>query len=708
MQGIINDILDFSKIEAGKFTVENTEFDLEKVFHNIANILGEKAHAKGLELIFEISDNVPRFLIGDPLRIGQVLLNYGGNAVKFTDQGEISIAVSVLESEGDNVLLRFEVRDTGIGMTEVQQALLFKSFQQADMSTTRKYGGTGLGLAISKKLAELMGGSVGVSSEYGRGSLFWFTVRTVTASSVSSERFLHPDLRNMRVLVVDDNESARIVLNDVLTSLTFNVTTVSSGKEALDELRSADMSGKPYQLAYLDWRMPEMDGLQTAERINDLTLSQPPNMLILTAYDREEIRIRALQLGIKEILTKPITPSTIFDATISVINTKLKAGGKSIMALPTIEIATETDLAATFSGQRILLVEDNEDNQEVVLGLLAETGLHIDIAENGQVALEKISRTEYALVFMDMQMPVMGGLEATRRIRDNPDFPSIPIIAMTANAMQKDQDDCLEAGMNDFMTKPIDPNQLLQTLKRWLPSHFEAGLDNLEAQIDHSPETPEKDNPIINTKQGLKRTLGNQEAYFSLLRKFINKQADVPLRIKTAIGMNNLQEAELIAHTLKGVAGNIGASEVQRTAEILESALREGQKRNVLIKSLDMLSTSLKNAIEAIAAILPNDSEVLDDKDLNDSASAEISIVDRAKQFTVCTNLKDLLRNGDTAAVDFMIANKEILKAVVKDQFLTLQKRINEFDFDGAVVILDSVTENNDTDNNNNDNDPVM
>ncbi len=706
--GIINDILDFSKIEAGKFTVENAEFDLEKVFHNIANILGEKAHAKGLELIFEISDDVPRFLIGDPLRIGQVLLNYGGNAIKFTDQGEISIAVSILETDGDNVLLQFEVRDTGIGMTEAQQALLFKSFQQADMSTTRKYGGTGLGLAISKKLAELMGGSVGVSSEYGRGSLFWFTVRTMTANSVSSERFLHPDLRNMRVLVVDDNESARIVLNDVLTSLTFNVTTVGSGKEALDELRSADMSGKPYQLAYLDWRMPEMDGLQTAERINDLTLSQPPNMLILTAYDREEIRSQALQLGIKEILTKPITPSTIFDATISVINTKLKAGGKSIMALPTIEIATETDLAATFSGQRILLVEDNEDNQEVVLGLLAETGLHIDIAENGQIALEKISRTEYALVFMDMQMPVMGGLEATRRIRDNPDFPSIPIIAMTANAMQKDQDDCLEAGMNDFIAKPIDPNQLLQTLKRWLPSHFEAGLDNLEAQIDHSPETPEKDNPIINTKQGLKRTLGNQEAYFSLLRKFINKQADVPLRIKTAIGMNNLQEAELIAHTLKGVAGNIGASEVQRTAEILESALREGQKRNVLIKSLDMLSSSLKNAIEAISAILPKDSEVLDDKDLNDSASIEVSIVDRAKQFTACTTLKDLLRNGDTAAVDFMIANKEILKAVVKDQFLTLQKRVNEFDFDGAVVILDSVTENNDTDNNNNDNNPVM
>jgi len=316
-------------------------------------------------------------------------------------------------------------------------------------------------------------------------------------------------------------------------------------------------------------------------------------------------------------------------------------------------------------------------------------------------------------------MPVMGGLEATRRIRDNPDFPSIPIIAMTANAMQKDQDDCLEAGMNDFMTKPIDPNQLLQTLKRWLPSHFEAGLDNLEAQIDHSPETPEKDNPIINTKQGLKRTLGNQEAYFSLLRKFINKQADVPLRIKTAIGMNNLQdktaigmnnlqEAELIAHTLKGVAGNIGASEVQRTAEILESALREGQKRNVLIKSLDMLSSSLKNAIEAISAILPKDSEVLDDKDLNDSASIEVSVVDRAKQFTACTTLKDLLRNGDTAAVDFMIANKEILKAAVKDEFLALQKRINEFDFDGAVAILDSLTENNDTDSNNNDNNPVM
>ena len=482
--GIINDILDFSKIEAGKFSVENAEFDLEKIFRNIGNLLSERAAAKKLELIFHISEEVPRFLIGDPLRIGQILLNYGSNAIKFTESGEICIAVTAEDDGAGKKKLRFEVRNTGIGLTDKQKGLLFQSFQQADMSTTRKYGGTGLGLAISKKLAELMGGAVGVESTYGQGSTFWFTVRVATTRENRQEALLHPDLRKIRVLVVDDNENARIVMNDMLCAMTFQVVTVSSGKEALAELRLAETGNRPYSLVYLDWRMPDMDGIETTRRINDLMLPHPPRLIMLTAYDRQEVLAEAKALGIKEVIAKPVTPSSLFDVTMSVMNGSLRSAAKLIEA----EAAPEPPAEQTFSGQRILLVEDNEDNQEVAQGLLADIGLYVDIAANGEIALKKMAETEYALVLMDMQMPVMDGLTATRIIRATPALCAVPIVAMTANAMQEDQDACLDAGMNDFVAKPIDPPQLFTILQRWLPPHFEISLENTGISADDAAE----------------------------------------------------------------------------------------------------------------------------------------------------------------------------------------------------------------------------
>ena len=690
--GIINDILDFSKIGAGKFTIENTEFDLEKIFHNAASLLGEKAHSKGLELIFSISEDVPRFLVGDPLRIGQILLNFGSNAIKFTEQGEIFIGVSVQNSEDERALLRFEVRDTGIGMTEAQQTLLFQSFQQADMSTTRKYGGTGLGLAISKKLTELMGGKVGVSSEYGKGSTFWFTVSTGISSNPARD-YLRPDLRNTRVLVVDDNESARLLMSDMLATLALSVDTVSSGKQALENLHLADMSGKSYSLVILDWRMPEMDGLETAKRINDLTLSDPPCILMLTAYDKEGIQSQALQVGIRDILTKPVTPSTLFDATISAMNCKLlqhDGAATDIATLPDITSISGPDLTAVFSGHKILLVEDNEDNQEVVLGLLEDTGLQIDIAENGQIAVEKTTQTAYALVFMDMQMPVMDGLQATREIRKIPLLASVPIIAMTANAMQQDQDACLEAGMNDFVAKPTDPEQLLQTLKRWLPLHLGASLESLTgASSAESSVGTTNTAELINTNQGIRHVLGNREMYFSLLQKFSGKQADAALRIKAAIAANNLQEAELIAHTVRGLAGNIGAAEVQEAAAILERSVHEGQERTSLMAVLNTFSTSLARAVVAITEIL-SANNVPAQAATDGQATTE---ADPAVISAVCSKLKALLKEGDTAAIDFLANNRAILEIAAKERFSGLQKKVDELDFDAALVVIDSVSE---------------
>ena len=675
--GIINDILDFSKIEAGKFSVESTEFDLEKVFHNIANILTERATAKGLELIFDIAEDVPRFLVGDPLRIGQILLNYGSNAIKFTEHGEVCVSVTLKESGAQGLLLHFQVRDTGIGLSETQKALLFKSFQQADMSTTRKYGGTGLGLAISKKLAELMGGGVGVDSEYGKGSTFWFTIRATLAGVSRREKFLHPDLRKIRVLVVDDNENARIVLNDMLHAMTFQVTTVASGREALAELRLAETDGKPYSLVYLDWRMPEMDGIETARRIKELTLPHPPRLVMLTAYDREGIRSQAQALEIHEVMTKPVTPSTLFDVTMSVMNGSLRKARAA--SLPVIGKEAKKD-EQTFSGQQILLVEDNEDNQEVAMGLLSNSGLRIDIAENGQIAIDKLMAADYALVLMDMQMPVMDGLTATRIIRRTPALQSVPVIAMTANAMQHDQDACLEAGMNDFVAKPIDPDQLLQVLHRWLPAQFALGS---ASKAPHGSKPLELDIAGFDTEQALRRMLGNKDAYFALLRKFASAQADAAQRISAALDSNDPLAAELIAHTVKGLAGNIGASGVQEYAAALEQSIKGGLEPPIIAAALKVFTTTLEQALATIKNALADQ--------LSESVaveSADVRDVQPLKLAAICSSLGDLLKNGDTFAADFMNKNHDLLRAALPDVFNQLRSKVDDFDFDAALEIL--------------------
>ena len=671
LMGIINDILDFSKIEAGKFSIEHAEFDLEKVFRNIANILTERASAKNLELIFDIAEDVPRFLVGDPLRIGQILLNYGSNAIKFTETGEICISVTVREADADSLLLRFQVRDTGIGLSETQKKQLFQSFQQADMSTTRKYGGTGLGLAISKKLAELMGGAVGVDSEYGKGSSFWFTVSVAVAKAQSMERFLHPDLRKIRVLVVDDNENARIVLNDMLLAMTFQVTTVSSGKEALAELRMAETEEKHYTLVYLDWRMPEMDGIETARRIKDLMLPHPPQLIMLTAFDREAIRDKAQELGIKEVMTKPITPSALFDVTMSVMNGSLKKS----MTLSS-ERRAEAVKKMLFSGQRILLVEDNEDNQEVALGLLANTGLLIDVAENGQIAIDKMEKTDYALVLMDMQMPVMDGLTATRIIRRTPALQSVPVVAMTANAMQRDQDACMEAGMNDFVAKPIDPQQLLQILQRWLsaptqPIPKKAGDAEAYFVIEG-----------LDTQQALRRVMGKKEAYLSLLRKFVAVQADAGQRAAKALAVGDFSEIEMIAHTVKGLSGNIGADALQACADVLEQTAKEKRERQAVDAALGAFSSTLEKTVTAIITTVPNL--------LKESTTSGYSMLalGRAKLTTLHSALVELLKNGDTTASDFLLEHQKVLEAALSEDFNIVQKMIEGFDFDGALEVL--------------------
>jgi len=458
--GIINDILDFSKVEAGKLTIENIPFELDSVLENVGNLVSEKAAAKGLELIFDVDPSVSTGLQGDPLRVGQVLINFCNNAVKFTDQGEIVVRVKLLEDRGDDQLVQFSVTDTGIGLSEAQMSRLFQAFEQADTSTTRKYGGTGLGLAISKKLAEAMGGRIGATSKPGHGSTFWFTSRLKKIAA--PRRILGGDLKGRRALIIDDNSSARTVLSSLLDNMSVVADEAPSGREGIEMVHQAAARGEPYDIVYVDWQMPALDGIETSKQIMALENIPTPRVVMVTSYGREDVLKTAEDSGLDSVLVKPVTSSTLLDTTLGILIADEKSHGIE-------EDRTEAHLDIShLRGARVLLVEDNEINQEVALGQLEDAEVDVDVADNGEIAVNMVRSKDYDIVLMDMQMPVMDGIEATRIIRADSRFDQLPIVAMTANAMAADRDRCLEAGMNDHIAKPIDPDQLFGVLGRWI------------------------------------------------------------------------------------------------------------------------------------------------------------------------------------------------------------------------------------------------
>ncbi len=595
--GVINDILDFSKVEAGKLDLENTDFELEKLLDNTGSLISEKAHSKGLELVFEVAPDVPPNLVGDSLRLGQILLNYANNAVKFTEKGEIVIAVRASERTDHDVLLHFRVQDTGIGLTPEQVGRLFQSFSQADASTTRRFGGTGLGLAISKRLAELMGGKVGVESEYGKGSTFWFSARVGIGSSMRRSLVPNPDLRGRRALVVDDNDHARAVLIDMLQSMTFHTCEVPSGTAAVEEVRRAADAGAPYDVVYLDWRMPGIDGMETARRIRGLGLEDTPMFLMVTAFGREDLLKEAGQAGIENVLIKPVNSSVLFDTTMDVL------GGRRLQPDEGPQRTSPVDQRLqALRGARILLVEDNDINQQVARELLEDAGLVVDVADNGVIALEMVHRSTYDLVFMDMQMPVMDGVTATREIRRLPGFGTLPIVAMTANAMEQDRRKCLEAGMNDFLVKPIDPQELGTILLRWVRPRRAAGAmpqltSTNKAGVSELPEGIAG----LDTALGLSRMLGKKSLYAAMLKRYVAGQRDVMPGIRHALASGDTVTAERLAHTTKAVSGNVGATLVQEKAAALETALREhapADDTEGLIVQLDATLTGLLAALQ--------------------------------------------------------------------------------------------------------------
>ena len=675
---IINDILDISKIEAGKLSIEQADFELETTLAGVVSVIGEKAGEKGLELILDIASDVPVNVIGDSLRLGQVLINYANNAIKFTEHGEIDIVVRAREIGTDSVLLWFAVRDTGIGLSEEQKKRLFTAFSQADTSTTRQYGGTGLGLAISKQLATMMGGEVGVDSTPGVGSTFWFTARLGISHKQKRELLPEPDLRGRHVLVVDDNDNARQVMNEMLRSMSFAVDVVSSGREAVAAVEQADRDNTPYELVFMDWHMPAMNGVDACRRIKDLALAEPPHLMLVTAYGREEVFHQAEDAGIRDVLIKPLNASTLFEAAMRALQGS--AGGDLRQAAELTSTALQS--LAAIAGARILLVEDNEINQEVALDLLRHARLEVDLAENGQVALDRLQANDYALVLMDMQMPVMDGVEATRQLRRLPGLAALPVVAMTANAQAADRQRCQEAGMNDFIPKPIEPELLWQTLLKWIaPRHAAAAADSdsdmATAAVSTAPAAPALDLGVaaIDPGPALRRMLGNTELYFATVRKFCRLQENTGQTMVAALDAGDWVTAQRQAHTLKSVAASIGAGRLAEQAAALEKALAERLPRADADRHIGVIDGQLRELIAALRDKLP--------------AAPEAALPDVAGAAAAVAELEQLLSESNPEAMACLERNAAALKAIIPAARLAqIETAVNAFDLDDALRLL--------------------
>ncbi|HJV52215.1 MAG TPA: 7TM diverse intracellular signaling domain-containing protein, partial [Noviherbaspirillum sp.] len=563
--GIINDILDFSKIEAGKLDIEKTDFSLNEVLGNVSTVTSQKAHEKGLHYLFDVADDVPVHLVGDPLRLGQVLINLMSNAIKFTPQGEVRLHCRVLRISHKEVELRFEVRDTGIGMTPEQQSRLFDAFTQADDSTTRKYGGTGLGLAISKRLVEMMGGVLTLQSTVGVGSTFGFTLRFGLGAILQAMLPHLPErLLGCRVLVVDDNPAAREILVQLIEGLRLAADAEAGGAEALAALRRADAT-TPYDLVLADFGMPGMNGLELASAINAAGLRHMPKVILVTAFGREEVIRHAESAPLAAVLFKPIDQSMLHDTLLNVL-----ARDTGVRSAP------EARAVPRFDGRRVLLVEDNEVNQQIALEMLAATGLQVDAAGNGRVALERLLAAgpgAYDLVLMDIQMPEMGGHDATRSIRMDQRFAQLPIVAMTAHATEEEREACARSGMQDHMTKPLNPDVFYQTLARWLPHGAAPDAPPPAPESREAPDEPLIEIPGFDTADTLDRLGGDVSLYYRVLEMLQPTLRDGLARFQAAVQSGDRAAAAAAAHSVRGMASNVGAHALSDAATELEAAL---------------------------------------------------------------------------------------------------------------------------------------
>ncbi len=601
--GVINDVLDYSRIEAGKLTLESIPFDLDQVMHNVASQVALRAQEKGLELLFLVDGDVPRRLVGDPLRLGQVLVNLASNAVKFTDKGEVVVRVEHARSRASgSIALRFGVRDTGMGIAPERQAELFAPFTQVDGSITRRFGGSGLGLAICKQLVEMMGGGIGVDSAPGAGSTFHFTASFGLASEQAVAVRHSTLLQGKRVLVVDDNATAREVLCAMLDHFGMRAAAVADGAAAVERLQAAQARGEPFHLVLLDWLMPGMDGIETARRIN-AAANLPdgvPAVLMITAGSYDKLAEQLASVGLDRVLAKPVSESSLHDAILEALLGTVAA--EEHRRVRQRQREGEHDFSA-IRDARVLLVDDVELNRIVAQAFLRQAGVRVDIAVHGREALQKIAEHDYALVLMDIQMPEMDGLAATREIRMDPRHRDLPIVAMTAHAMSGDRERSLAAGMNDHLTKPIDPEALFAALLRWIkpraPDRAVApDAVGEEAETQEEAAIPPLDG--IDTARGLANNLGQPALYRRVLASFASEFGGSAEAIAAALAAGDFPLARRLAHSLKSAAATIGAHELSRRATVLEARCASGLRAD---DELAACAADLRRVTAALAGL---------------------------------------------------------------------------------------------------------
>jgi len=581
--GIINDILDFSKIEAGKLDIESTPFQLDELLDSVCDIFREIAVEKGVELIVVSEERVPRTLIGDSLRLGQVLTNLLSNAVKFTEIGEVELHVDVSELSSSEVTLQFSVRDSGIGIPADKVETLFEAFSQADTSTTRKYGGTGLGLTISSRLIALMHGQLKVESSAGSGSCFFFSLSLDYRNDPLEKPHLCPDqIRGLKTLVVDDNETVRVYTSELLRAFGFDVDAVSSGKGALD-LLSSKRSG--FGLIMLDWKMADMDGIETLKRLRSMPHHKKTPVVMMTAFGNNRERDQAEKIGVNAFLRKPFRQPVLYSTVAEALSEESALTVNSAQ-----ELAKEAlELERNLKGSHVLLVEDNRINQKVSFEILNAMGVIVEIVDSGEEALSAVQQRSYDAVLMDVQMPGMSGLEATVAIREK--GVKFPVIAMTANAMIGDREACLDSGMDDYVSKPIDAGVLYSVLSQWIhcgASEARSKSDTAEHKSGYDMELP-----VIDIEKALTGMGGDKGLLAETLQDFVDLYADAGGRIEAAISEARYHDAEIIAHTLKGLGATFAAAELNRSAAAMEQALRHED-----LDRLDELLTELKAAID--------------------------------------------------------------------------------------------------------------
>ncbi|CAG9295213.1 response regulator [Celerinatantimonas diazotrophica] len=588
----VNDILDFSKLEADSVSIENIEFELEPTIHQAININSLNADTKDLEIVLSLDSSVPQKLIGDPVRIKQILINLVNNAVKFTDSGYVSVNISAKPTGNcDKVLLEIDVQDTGIGITQEQQQRLFHSFSQADDSITRRFGGSGLGLVISRKYAQLMGGELSCKSTPGEGSCFHVSLPLGLVQNQSdSER--HGSGDGFRVLVVDDLPISRQVLKTMLGELGYQVEVATDGYEAVEYVNQAFDIRQPFDVILLDWKMPRMDGIETSEQIHSRFQEQTPPILMISAYERQKMQAYCNDGLISSFIEKPVSPSSLFDAVESLLSRHLR------MTKNTDPKVKQKDLSA----YRLLLVEDNPINQQVAQGYLEDTHIHVDIANNGEQAIEFLSKNDVDIVLMDIQMPYMDGLTATQKLRQELGFDK-PIIAMTAHVSDSAISECLHSGMDAHVGKPIDSVELFSVLLRYLASdndlsHFK---DHQEKGPLTHPQLCEALSQIqeLNLQEAMSRIGGRNELYFSLLETFYSQYRHRHFieQLQTATP----EELRNFVHALKSNAAYIGAYELVNRCLELESELLDGEVQPqglTLFESLEKLLVKLDPLLE--------------------------------------------------------------------------------------------------------------